>query len=469
MPAMTDDERKARAKEKRAATSQQNTIRTGLVRTHAGKDLSTAVRVHWKSADFTDWSGAVAAFAEGITITNYCVVRDANGRQGRRGTSTRHKMRFNPDGSVTLIDHPGHVLDVESELMLAALGGEAMVPCVAAAVYFPLSAVLPREVVGSSTMNKQLRALHTAVAWAQVPDHMWTPEFGDSHLRYGITPDMVQAWLDDGWNRDSALPFQQAFATLEVANAWREAGQVSQRAAALAGRGEYPDEEARWARVGFTASRSKKWRGQGQSPEQAWEWEQHKVAPSHVQWLVAADARGDMSLATAKEWSKAGVPTKSLIAWHNVTNGDLRKAQHWASARIQPSDVREFETWNHHHPDNPLTPARVAAYVKVGGPRMPEPLARAIAAGVTPADFAETVGALADDGLPDLMAALRREAVVRANNPNGTDYSFSWFAPDRDPRTNWWMWRDLRNGSSQQVSRFILDWLSDMRFVSARQ
>lgn len=416
---------------------------------HAGDDLRGAVKVHWKSAAFTTWDEAIAELAAGITVTVPCSTPRADG--SGRHTHHKHKVRFHPDGSVALLDHPCYEQNPEAELMLAALGGH-LCTCLAVAVHVPARQLVSAHVHNHNAVNVRLRALHTAVAWAQRADTVWTPAFGDAYLRYGITPETLAAWEAEGWDADAARRFQQTFTPIALANQWRAAGDLTLRAATLAGRGESPNAEAQWASVGFTPARSARWRKGGFSPTDAYEWDRHNITPT-----VAARFARDLSatttpsLDTVKDWCAQGIPCTTVLAWHRVTGGVFSVAHQWRAAGLTPNDYTRIAAWNHTSPHRAISSEQAGAYRKRFFPTQdPAVLAEAIEAGFSAEQWSAATDRLikgAHSRLLDALSAYDRDRVQ-----NG-QYRWGWGDPDQRE----WALRGLRSHYVlPEVARFIV-------------
>lgn len=432
--------------------AEDHRTRYALADRHGGNDLRNAVKVHWKKATFTTWDEAVAELRDGVTITMSCFNRQEGTRGSANGpTWGTHKVRLNPDGTLGLLNHPGLVVDADAELMLFALGG-AMRSCVAAAIHLPTRKPVPGSLPSHHMLNTRVRTLYTAVAWAQRPDHVWTPEFGQSYLRYGITPLVLDEWLADGWAEPEALRFLHEFADRSVANAWREAGETTHRAARMAGLGQYPNEDARWVAAGFTAAQSARWRKFNYSPEEAFGWHAHRIPPTlAADFQRRAGMHGNPELDLIKQWCAAGVPASDMLAWYRETNGDLSEALDWKQA-LKAWQYGKFRDWNQRRPGSVLSAAQVKGYTKVGFPRdNPEQMWTAINAGVTPQIYADAIASLREENSP-LRRALRAQAL-----PPKREWAFYGF--DKPGPVDPWGYRVAEQGTGHDLSRFIVDWV----------
>lgn len=416
------------------------------MRAHAGRDARHAVSTHWKTATYTTWAEAVSSLAEGMTLTAPC------NPTGAGGDWTTHKIRFHPDGSVTMLDHPDYVVDVDAELMLQALGG-TMPACVAAVVYLTSGKTAPAGISCRNTINTRFRALHTAMAWAHDPTADWTPQFMEARLKYGITPTVVAAWTAQGWDVEKALVFQQQGAPIHIANAWRTAGNTTRRAAQLAARGEFPDNEERWTRAGFTPARSARWRKSALPPEVAIEWDRMNVAPTDAEGILARIASGHApeSLDTVKQWVIAGVRPNDVFGWLDY-GCPLDEAVAWSRAGLSPFEYRTFAQHNDDFPAQALLPHTVAAFRKAGVPVVLHTMLDLVESGITSQRYRRAVRGLFDPEGADLRVGLQREARAHPEN-----WGFS-FAEDEDA-TGLRYRRFCRQGTIGPVNyiRFWLD------------
>lgn len=414
---------------------------------NGGNDLDQSVKVHWKDAAFQTWEEAVTQLARGLTVTVRC-----NGNTTRGGWGT-HKVRFNPDGSIDLLHHPDAVIDREAELMLAGLGAITCT-CVATAMYLPERQLAPRNISTHNMINVRLRTLYAAVAWAQHPDTRWGRTFGDTYLRYGITPSVIAEWTEDGWDPDTALRFQQTFTPLWLANEWRAVGNVTLRAAKLAGRGESPDTESRWTAVGFTPSRSAKWRVLGIPPAEAFEWDQCNVTPSLVNGFKRAAAGGGVPIEVVKQWCASGVPASKFHQFYERTNGNLTETLEWTSRKIPANVHYSVHHWNLNNPRERLTAEQVAGFVQVKSfPHNDASLmAYAIRNGVTPREYEEAVASLRTP-----QGAGLRQMLV-SNAPADKDRAEQWKFTSGAALERALMW--VEGGWASDVSRHILAFLA---------
>ena len=337
-------------------TPEERKTQRELARRMAGNDFVHALKVHWKSARFTTWDEAIAELAAGPTVTLRC--------SAGRGSHTKHQVRFDPDGTVDLMAHRDAVLVADSEFMMAALGGP-MLPCVAVALHLPDNHLIPRHfaVESKQALNVRIRALYTAAMWARHPDTDWTPQFGDDYLRFGITPAIRDEWVSAGWDLCEALRFLQRFVPRDRAERWRAVGRTTLRDAGLAGLGEEPDEEAKWAAAGFTPARSARWRKTSFAPDVAHEWDRHKISPTMATLFARGGHHtGSLSVETIKQWCLSGVPDTDVRTWHAVSSGDLAVARDWAATGIRPHVLSVYQQWNTTRPGWTWSAAEVKAW-----------------------------------------------------------------------------------------------------------
>lgn len=355
----------------------------GIVSPRVGYRLSSAIRNHWRTAAFTTWEEAVEELRGGIEVTLTCMPR------GRR-SSSRHALRFNPDGSIELLNHDGPINEA-AERVLSGLGNR-MAHCTAAALCYPQR--LRVDDVGLNAGARQaldgrLRVLWAAVSWAQDPDTVWCDDLVETTLRYGVSLPEARAWLDAGWTLKQARLFWAQWADFTLAEQWRAAGRTDPAAAVATGLGEAPDDDARWREAGFTMAKAARWRKNTDlSPEEAYLWESFGCPPSEVANLKVLPRQvPTLTMDTVLEWCRAGVPARqhTIRAWWDVTGGDLALSAKWAPSRIAPAWANAYEDWNRQHPDQPLSPDLVGAYRAAGFPcGVPAMLARARSEAVTP-------------------------------------------------------------------------------------
>lgn len=395
---------------------QSHVDRYTLADLHAGKDLRTGVKVNWKSAAFTTWDEAVAELAGGIVVTARCNAPDIE----RGGRWPMHRMRFNPDGSIDLLGHPGREVDSDAEQMLAGLGGQMGV-CVMAATYFPRSQQAPLAVMRAVGVNSTigLRSLWTAVQWAQRPDTDWSPEFGDTHLRFGITPQVQQRWVDAGWDPHVAARFWQQFVPIELAERWRAAGKVRVRDAKVAGRGESPEQESAWAAAGLSPTESARWRRTGIGPAEAAQWVAAGFAPAHREGIVARQHQYGIPPEVALEWGHAGLPGGHVVGWWHATNGDLGTALEWHRHGVDPGVYSNYRSGGGPGAFPSLTPQIIGEYAAAGFPLTSmSTLESAVAEGVQPGAYLQTLENLRRGWESELQAKILSTIVTRQRNAN---------------------------------------------------
>lgn len=260
--------------------------------------------------------------------------------------------------------------------------------------------------------------LYAAVMWAQEP--FWPRGAGQRFLAHGITPANLRAWGSRGWTVHQTVDWLRAGARFEIAEQWRAVGDISTRAARLAGFGEVPNvSEQPWLDAGFAPGESDAWRTRpirGRvgilPPDEAYEWHRHGVVPNSVYDFerlptTAEEAEAKtaqwMSLKTAKrpdgtkfpgrvptrqralEWSAAGVPSEVVLAWCRKVGDDdtaLAAALEWS--RVLPAaEYTVIEQWNRTHPQAVLTCDQVARLRRLGVVTDGENMSRILATGLS--------------------------------------------------------------------------------------
>jgi len=308
-----------------------------------------------------------------------------------------------------MVDHPNHVVDYPTEIMMVGLGGN-MCSCVAAAVYLPRREAVPElpNIPAHYVTNLVLRALYTAVQWAQHDDTEWSPELGEQYLRYGITPQTLNEWDHLGWSRKEVLPFQQNFVSQQAATVWLEDGQSSKRAAKLAALGENPGTEAKWISVGFSKTESSKWRATGLEPEEAYEWYTLGASPSVAvrikqQIVRHQDTGSDITEEVIKQWGATGdIPISCVTSWYTATGGNYIAASVW-------SEILGENTWFYKalssivYGPHTITPGRIVApalieeYINSGIWFSPAAIQYAVNNNITPERVKRGVDSFRDD------------------------------------------------------------------------
>lgn len=323
------------------------------------------------------WPDLVHRIRSGVTVSNWC--RHTATAQTPVSANERHRLFLHPDGTITMLDHPGHTnpagghsadLDVEAEQFLMALGrpapacvrmvlwliGSQLDPAHSLDLAHRLDLTAPTAPGSLTAAAVNARAWYAAVAWAQPPvphehpapgldgtEH-WPAQAWSHYLKPGITPRILAHWVQNGWKTNDALAFLRHGASYETAQQWRLAGQTSARAALQAGRGNTPADDLPWTAVGFTPAESDPWRttrtwGHGPiSPEDAWHLHSHHVAPHSLQEFrslptteteaIEAETYSrrlrsragrtfhpDPTLGRALEWTAAGVPSWQILPW----------------------------------------------------------------------------------------------------------------------------------------------------------
>jgi hypothetical protein len=420
-----------------------------VVRARVGYRFSSSVRHHWKSSTFTTWDEAVTELRNGIIATVNC---RGHGRRGR----SAHRLRFTPDGSIELLNHPG-AINEPAERMLAALGA-SMPECIAVALCFPRRVRVDDAglTVGArQPLDGRLRMLWAAVSWAQDPDTVWDQSLVDDVLRYGVSLPEARAWAAAGWDLRDARRFWKQWAAFSVAEQWRAAGQTGNAAAVAAGLGNGPDDDARWLAAGFTAAKAARWRKTSTlSPEEAFMWESLGCPPTDVarmKYLPRSTPGLDMD--TVLEWCRAGVPAQSTTVrnWWVATGGDLALSAKWAPSGTAPAHAAIYEQWNLKNPENILTPALVGAYIRAGLPPTCHVLAKAHTRGITPARIRSVVRDVRL--LPD---ALVREVWHNSRNtfsqrPGG------WSESDARAAIPRWISSDTYNAATRLVALLAVE------------
>lgn len=347
-----------------------------------GYRFASTVEHHWKTSTFTTFEQAVNDMRGGVVASLNC-----RGR-GRKSRSP-HQVRFLPNGTIELLNHPSPINE-DAERMLSALGSP-MPECIAVALCFPR-----RVRVGEAGLNVgarqpldgRLRSLWAAVTWAQDPDTVWSKSLGDHVLHYGVTLPEARQWLDAGWSMAQAKRFWKQWATFDVAELWRAAGKTGAADAVAAGLGQCPDDDARWEAAGFTRSKAARWRkNTNLSPEEAFMWESWGCPPTEVKRVKDLPRRvAGLDMDTVMEWCHAGVPASynSIQGWWTITHGDLDLSVKWARTGTAPSYAQHYEDWNAEHPEHVLTPEVVSAYIDAGLPATIEHVSRAHVNGIVP-------------------------------------------------------------------------------------
>lgn len=317
------------------------------------------------------WPDAVQKIATGVTVTLDC------GPTPRQ--RERHRLRFLPDGTITLLNHHGqhstdldlaamtalHTLQAEDPAEQTALEtmhalGARVSSCAMVALWLTGTQSEPGSAlaqagetfeVTTTYMGRRrygaLRNLYAAVAWAQHP--FWPRGAGPRFFAHGITPTVLRRWVDAGWTVHDAVDWLSQGVTFPIAEQWRTAGMTGRRAARLAGVGELPDSEAPWLAVGFEVGESDPWRARTQygqiprlEPEEAFFWHSRGVRPNSVRDFEAlADDEAGAAEQTRKrlgrfpalakdgvvrcvamptrdralEWTVAGVPSEMVLSW----------------------------------------------------------------------------------------------------------------------------------------------------------
>lgn len=300
-----------------------------VLRPGVGDEFARGVKTYLPRIPGTTVDEVVETLAEGVTVSIRCYETGSN-------SAPTHKIRFAPDGTVTLLNHPEP--SIEGEKMLMALG-HTPVTCVAVAMFLPDRLPIPRSIPMHQAINNRLRAVHAAIQWAAEAGpsrSVWEPGFSTNYLRWGITPHEMRRWRAAGWDDHKALPWQQSMVELDLANKWRDANRTTQRDIKLARRGEVPHDEHEWTSAGFpSVAASSKWRHSGMSPREAFSWYETGANPTLVSHLRDSRlTRRAQPLATDRNllttWLSAGVGPSLVVNWFTETDGDLAESAKWA-------------------------------------------------------------------------------------------------------------------------------------------
>ena len=291
----------------RAPLSPERAQQIEVALQQVGYRFSSAVRHHWKTATFTNMGEVVEELRGGITATINCRAR------GRRSTSS-HRIRFAPDGSIDLLNHVGDV-DEAAERVLSALGSP-MGACTAVALCFPARCEVANVGLSGGArqpLDGRLRMLWAAVSWAQDPATVWTPELVDTTLRYGVSLPEARRWVDAGWDLGAARHFWKEWVSFEAAEQWRRAGRTNRSAAIAAGLGEAPEGDQQWLDAGFTLTKAARWRKTSDlTPDEAFMWESLGCPPKEVVNLKRLPRyTPGLTFDTILEWCRAGVPSRA--------------------------------------------------------------------------------------------------------------------------------------------------------------
>lgn len=279
--------------------------------------------------------------AAGVTVTITCSMNHNH----------RTQFTLRADGTTEILDPECAGLDYATTAVMTALGDH--VSACHVLQHHLDHRLRPRTAIGTMVWgitNERLRVLHTAVAWAQLGDHRWGHHM-EPLLAAGVTPRVHEEWRAAGWDGTSALRFQREFATLDLANQWREAGQVTTGAAKAAGLGIPPGGDPtgrpgdRLIAAGLPAAAATTWVRTDAPPEVARAYHRAGFTPTAYRtnqrltehrrrWPEVGPVPGTGPDAPPvfdpAQWKQHGLPAgPEAPRLHMAVNGDLVLAARW--------------------------------------------------------------------------------------------------------------------------------------------
>jgi hypothetical protein len=378
------------------------------------------------------WGEAVGRLRTGLEVRVEC-------------STTKHRMYLHPDGTVTMLDHPGRTtppgghamgLHYDEELFTHALDG-TLPYCVRVALWMntlstepELGALLRAHLHTDPIVTwreNALRSAYCAVAWAQMP--VWPRDVWRTYIQPGVAPALLGSWVAQGWAVNDATLFLSHQVNLGTAEPWRQAGEVCAETALAAACGRdlsevrrwrevFPDPDLRqawtkwaWLRPGRTVPRNGE---DARTVDDAWWWHTRGMKAAHVPLFEAlplnppapdsvlgsrnrpGNAYGNLDRERALAWVQAGVPQMLVPAWFRETRGDLAVALAWAPW-VEPTQYRGLAD---------------RLRVSPNAPTSEQALIRSLT-------FRRNVGALARTGMPVSLlvwaaeSGLTQESVLR--------------------------------------------------------
>lgn len=243
----------------------------------------------------------------------------------------RHLLRLDPAGTITPESPPCGEITHQEYLIMAALGESGSL-CHMAAAALPHRRIVPnptRKTEAASwrdmakghaalkappLINRHLRAVHAAIAWAQPGVDLLTRplEAYPTFLAAGVRPDTVAEWTRAGWDAKSAAHWQRRFIPLDVADLWRRAGDTSRKAIEAALAGSAPlGEVAAYRAAGIPESLARQWVSTGLHPVAAARWHHAGFSPD-----AALDGSNHSKHCAVRfdpeAWVAAGLPAMTL-------------------------------------------------------------------------------------------------------------------------------------------------------------
>lgn len=364
-----------------------------MLGTEAGSRVRRAVKVHAKNLDATTFEEFIDACRGGLSVTLRCGESEA-----RR--SVQHTLRMNPDGSITMSNHPespfhdtgqDQVALAQTERLLVGMDAPTCA-CVLAAAFVPYEIHAPRHALrfAGTQAHDSMHVLWATIQWAQVPDHDWSTRWARTCLDEGVGPRRLAAWVGAGFDEVTALRFLAAGVALDLASKYLAAGRTRVADVKVAALGQSPAHDDVWAAAGFSTAQSAGWRRIGWDVARARRWADIGATPNLASYLTAkvANAWTRMTLDDVFEWANAGVPVAEILNWHTVTRGDLDQTLHVRTLGLGTRDVDAYHRYAASRPHLTLSIERFADYLRIGlHPTMIEQIDAMDAAGVTPEHY----------------------------------------------------------------------------------